>query len=146
MKSVFSKAKNVISCLESFMSVTVKMTFPLWLNFSESIELRWDFRSILTFWQWIIKVRSRNPLKISECSSMKWTACSLGTNVRGPVESFSLNSPDQPVVSASLSQQSRATGTSGVFLTRTQMEKKPNWELMCVCEVLSLENLTSECQ
>lgn len=64
MKSVFSKAKNVISCLESFMSVTVEMTFPLWLNFSESIEWRWNFRSFLTFWQWIIKVRSQNLWKL----------------------------------------------------------------------------------
>lgn len=48
-----------------------------------------------------------------------------------PVEFFSLSTSDQPVIIASLPVQSRATGTSGVFLTRTQMENKLHWKLMC---------------
>lgn len=131
MKSVFSKAKNImISCLESFMSVTVEMTFPLWLNFSESIELCWDLRSTLTFWKWIIKVRSRNLWNISDCSSMK---CCLFTGHKRQRTRGIL----QPKLSRSTSghfhNRAELLGHLGVFLTRTQMEKKPNWELMCVC-------------
>lgn len=140
MKSVFSKAKNVISCLESFMSVTVEMTFPLWLNFSKSIEWRWNFRSILTFWQWIIKVRShwhkrlfKIQMKMSECSSMKWTACLLDTNVRGPVESFNLSSPDQPVVSVChFHNRAELLGRLGCFSQEHKWRRNQTGSL-CVC-------------
>lgn len=69
-------------------------------------------------------------LKVNYYSSMK---CFLFTGHKRQRSCGIL----QPELSRSTSghfhNRAELLGHLGVFLTRTQMEKKPNWELMCVC-------------